>query len=148
MSLEIKVCPRCGAEYSWIERRVTPHNVYLLAVHVYKEDGKRRVRKCYLGPEELYKHVERVHNLDALTNVSEQDYLKLAMRSLTRIKLLAESGLLTEDAKREAMHAMQRLANYLVKVYKVVDKSTAQDERGKRRRGGRRGNTKHRKRIM
>ena len=59
---EDKICPRCGAKFSYIERRRTAHNVYLYAVHVSFQGRKRKVRKCYLGAEIMYKYVERTHS--------------------------------------------------------------------------------------
>jgi len=65
--MSLKLCPRCGAPYSWIERRESGGRVYYYAVHVYKDSsGKRRVKKCYLGPEE-YEYVSRLHAKEGLT---------------------------------------------------------------------------------
>ena len=66
----VKVCPRCGLEYSYIERRVIGGRVYLYAVHVtrVREGGrvKRRVRKCYLGPEDSYEYVSMLHEREGI----------------------------------------------------------------------------------
>ncbi len=53
-----KLCPRCGQPYSYLEkRRVKGTNQeYFYAVHVYKEGGRWRKRRCYLGPR-LYSRV-------------------------------------------------------------------------------------------
>lgn len=57
-----KVCPRCGERYSYIERRRVGRNVYLYAVHYWRdESGRRRVRKCYLGPL-TYEYVSHLHD--------------------------------------------------------------------------------------
>jgi len=56
-----KICPVCGARYSYIERRRTKHNVYIYFVHIYFEGRRRRVKKCYAGAEKCYKYVERTH---------------------------------------------------------------------------------------
>jgi hypothetical protein len=56
----LKICPRCGLPYSYIEERETGSNTYYYAVHYYTI-GKRRVKKrCYLGPE-VYKYVSKTH---------------------------------------------------------------------------------------
>ena len=47
-----KICPRCGEPYAWLERRRHGNYVYLYAVHERTENGARRRRRCYLGPEE------------------------------------------------------------------------------------------------
>ena len=66
----VKVCPRCGLEYSYIEKRVVGGRVYLYAVHVMKvrEGGrvKRKVRKCYLGPEDSYEYVSMLHEREGI----------------------------------------------------------------------------------
>jgi hypothetical protein len=56
-----QVCERCGAKIDYVERKVTEFNTYLYAIHVTKEGGKWRTRKCYLGPEEEYKNVTKLH---------------------------------------------------------------------------------------
>ncbi|MFP3209386.1 MAG: hypothetical protein RXR82_06800 [Nitrososphaeria archaeon] len=50
--LDDKICPRCGEPYAWLERRLRGDRVYLYAVHEHRENGARRRRRCYLGPEE------------------------------------------------------------------------------------------------
>jgi hypothetical protein len=56
LSEELRVCPRCGRPYSYLERHRIGRKVYLYAVHYegYESgpDGRmrKRVRKCYLGP--------------------------------------------------------------------------------------------------
>jgi len=64
--LEKGFCPRCGQKYSYIERREQGNNVYLLAVHVTRENKKRHVRKCYLGPESDYIYVSYMHPEEGL----------------------------------------------------------------------------------
>jgi hypothetical protein len=50
--LDDKICPRCGEPFAWLERRLRRDRVYLYAVHEHRENGARRRRRCYLGPEE------------------------------------------------------------------------------------------------
>ena len=51
------ICPRCHKPFSYIETRKTEHNEYRYAVHVKRKGGKRRIKKCYLGPADGYKYV-------------------------------------------------------------------------------------------
>ena len=53
-----KICPRCGQPYSYLEKKRVKGSKqeYYYAVHVYKEGGKWRKRRCYLGPS-VYTHV-------------------------------------------------------------------------------------------
>jgi len=64
MSEKGKICPRCGECYSWLERRGVREGgreyEYFYAVHEYRESGKRRIKKCYLGPAE-YRYVTTTH---------------------------------------------------------------------------------------
>jgi hypothetical protein len=60
--MKVAACPECG-EPGYLERRPRGHNTYLYVVHTYyvsNADGRRmrRRRRCYLGAEERYKHVD------------------------------------------------------------------------------------------
>ena len=62
-----KICPRCGREYQYIEQRRQGNQTYFYAVHIERiGNGKRRVRKCYLGPLK-YEYVTRLHQKEGLT---------------------------------------------------------------------------------
>ncbi|MEB3779747.1 MAG: hypothetical protein GSR85_05905 [Desulfurococcales archaeon] len=63
--LKSRICPRCGLPFSWIERRRVGDNTYYYAVHESRLNGARRVRKCYLGPEE-YIYVSKMHSKEKL----------------------------------------------------------------------------------
>jgi len=52
----LKVCPRCGSTYSYIERRRINGKTYLYAVHYV--EGKRR--RCYLGAD-VYTYFNKVY---------------------------------------------------------------------------------------
>jgi len=63
------VCPRCGRPIDYLERRVVRRKdkdgkvreqVYFIAWHYLRgPDGRRQIKKCYLGPER-YVHANRV----------------------------------------------------------------------------------------
>lgn len=92
----MSVCPRCGLEYNWLERRKGKNNVYIYAVHY---EGKRNVRKCYLGAEK-YKYIEHFYNL-GLTNSLELDYLQTALFSLQNFyDYLVEIGRMEDEKIR------------------------------------------------
>lgn len=59
------ICPRCGVKINWIERRRVGDSIYYYAVHETKIEGKRHIRKCYLGPE-TYEYVSRTHAREGL----------------------------------------------------------------------------------
>ncbi|MGB9734461.1 MAG: hypothetical protein ACPL2E_07715 [Conexivisphaera sp.] len=47
----VRVCPRCGAPYTYLERRARGGVIYYYAVHEEHEGGRRIRTKHYLGPE-------------------------------------------------------------------------------------------------
>lgn len=52
--LEQKICPRCGRRFTYLEERKNGSNTYVYCVHVRKHNGKRSIKKCYLGPKTAY----------------------------------------------------------------------------------------------
>ena len=67
MVVEEKICPRCSKTYKYIEKRRIKEQVYYYALHFHlDEDGRKHVKKCYLGAE-TYIYVKRVH-LDSKIN--------------------------------------------------------------------------------
>ncbi len=62
--VEKPLCPRCGEVVNWFEKRKVGNQVYIYAVHYM---GKKRVRKCYLGPASNYEYVSRLHTREGLS---------------------------------------------------------------------------------
>jgi len=59
-----KVCPKCGEPYSYVEEIDIGGRLYLYAVHYVKdESGKRRKKRCYLGPKDGYEYVSKTHEI-------------------------------------------------------------------------------------
>jgi hypothetical protein len=59
-----KVCPKCGQPYSYIEEIDIGGRLYLYAVHYVKdESGKRKKKRCYLGPKDGYEYVSKTHDI-------------------------------------------------------------------------------------
>jgi hypothetical protein len=94
-------CPICGDIIDSIERRPTESNVYLYAVHLEKEGGKWRVRKCYLGPESQYIYVSKFHEREGLVLRGLMDFDR-ALEYLERLKEYFKSIQL-EDSRRERL---------------------------------------------
>jgi len=93
-----KKCPRCGQEYSYLERHRKGGRVYVVAVHYegyVKAEGKvrKKVRKCYLGPEGSYDYVSRLHAREGLVLRGASDheralaYLDALISYLASVKL-------------------------------------------------------------
>jgi len=56
-----KPCPKCGRVIDWVERRVVNGHVYVYAAHVSVVDGKKKITKCYLGPDR-YTYATKTHS--------------------------------------------------------------------------------------
>jgi len=97
-----KICPKCGREYKWIERKEIKGNIYLYAVHVYKENGRRRIRKCYLGPKEHKREV--VFNIERIS-----DYLDELIKYLKTVNL-------DDGVRKDLGVKFMRIGRYLLKL--------------------------------
>ena len=64
ISSEKKICPKCGQPYSYVEEIDIGGRSYLYTVHYIKdESGKRRKKRCYLGPKDGYEYVSKTHEI-------------------------------------------------------------------------------------
>ena len=102
----MKICPRCGERYSYIDRKKVRDQVYLYAVHYYKVGGKRKVRKCYLGPESEYIYVSRLHEFPLRGPLDRERILKY-LRSLVALLVLRKDKF-DEKTKREIKEELIR----------------------------------------
>jgi len=93
---EVRVCPRCGGRISWVERHRHGDRVYLVAVHYLgydRETGKKNIKKCYLGPEDVYEYVSRIHEREGLELKGLGDdrryleYLDALINYISRVEL-------------------------------------------------------------
>ena len=116
---ERSVCPRCGAPISWVETQTKGSRVYYYAVHYmgYTKSGgrvRKRVRKCYLGPE-LYEYVSRLHSdiglrlEGAVVDRRVLHYLDAFISALASAEL--DRATLTEVLTK-LKHLAQRLEDY------------------------------------
>ena len=93
--MDKEICPRCGREISWIEKRVIGSRTYLYAVH----RVGRSIKKCYLGPEDTYIYVSKTHSNDGLIfwGLIRSDRLKLYLSSI--LQALSSSDFSEEDLR-------------------------------------------------
>ena len=77
------LCPRCGSP-GYEEVRNVQGRTYFYFVHVTKEDGKRRVHKCYLGPR-LYRYVERLNPLGLAGLIDRDRFIQYIMTILAQL---------------------------------------------------------------
>jgi len=101
-----KVCPRCGLKYSYIERRSVGDQVYLYAVHYLKVKGKRKVRKCYLGPESSYIYVSKMHEFTLRGPLDKLRILNYLDAILNLLVLEREK--LGEETRKKVVEKLKR----------------------------------------
>ena len=92
---EKKLCPRCNQPYSYIESYTKGSQKYYVAVHYegYEKaevEGKKRikkkVRKCYLGPQ-VYKYVEKLHELGLSGPIDKERFKRYFKELLDQVDL-------------------------------------------------------------
>jgi len=111
-----KVCPRCGLKYSYLERRRVGDRVYLYAVHYFKVGRKRRIRKCYLGPESDYIYVSKMHEFTLRGPLDKKRVLKY-LNSLLHI-ISARRDELDPNTRREIVERL----SWTIKILEGEDK--------------------------
>jgi hypothetical protein len=77
-------CPRCGMD-GYLEKRRVGGNVYYYYRHVYYADGKRRERRCYLGPDR-YIHAEKFNKIWLAGMVDEDRFFRYAEAIIPTLK--------------------------------------------------------------
>jgi hypothetical protein len=115
----VDVCPKCGdLGYIVVEPRGRDRyrREYVFMVHIKERAGKKRkIRKCYLGPVDKYKYVDRVHGLFALTNLVDQDYLEVVKSAVDKYVERAKTTATRyggEKARILLLEASRRLARF------------------------------------
>ncbi len=103
-----KVCPRCGQPYSYVERtkaRGTQQRYYY-AVHLIKEAGKWKKKRCYLGPK-VYAHVTKIQGFQ-LYGLMETKRLIEYLEDITQ-EVLSRANRLTEDDIKRIKRILESL---------------------------------------
>jgi len=98
-------------KYSYIERRKVGDRVYLYAVHYLKVGGKRRIKKCYLGPEGNYIYVSKMHEFSLRGPLDRRRTLNYLDAILNL--LMVEREKLDEETKREIVEKLRRAIEVL-----------------------------------
>jgi len=113
----VDICPSCKKPVSWYEKRKTKHNTYVYAAHEIKENGKRKIRKCYLGPEKEYNYVSRMQKGLVLRGLIDEN------RELEYLEELIES-LIEEELsidKNKAKELVEKLEEFTRKLRKYAE---------------------------
>jgi hypothetical protein len=108
ISSQKKICPKCGEPYSYIEEIDIGGRSYLYTVHYVKdENGKRKKKRCYLGPKEGYEYVSKTHDI-TFYGLDRQDryirYLEEILRLLGSFEPVSTDP---DDFKRDFENVMR-----------------------------------------
>ena len=118
----LKICPRCGLEFSYYETHRIGDKEYLYAVHYegYSKDSsgkiRKKVRKCYLGPVSAYEYVTKMHFREGLVlrGLIDPDraisYINALINYIRRSKLDPGEALKLADKFQELAKALREIA--------------------------------------
>lgn len=107
----VKLCPRCGLPYSYIERKRVRNREYFYAVHEIRGKGKRKRRKCYLGPRE-YLYVTSLHDDLILRGLIDSErIIKYLIEISNHIKKIYPY--LNTNTRKEILSLLEKLLNDL-----------------------------------
>ena len=112
----IKLCPRCGMPYSYLEIRRRGDKIYYYAVHEEWKGGRRiSRRKCYLGPD-IYTYVTALHTDERLVlygMLNKERALAYLERLLNFLKYVDDISILDR--------AIKLLENHLSELKRLVE---------------------------
>ena len=132
---KVKICPRCGKEYNYIETRkyrTADGSIqeYRFAVHVYKQDGRRRKKRCSLGPVSYIYSTETQTDIGgmtvrgALVEYKLHEYLDSA---LSGIKLLLEKRQIKKKDLDEIIEVLEVSLDELKKLRERLGKEEEEE---------------------
>jgi len=139
-----KPCPRCHMTIDFLERKRVRGQVYLYAWHYLRgPDGKRKIKRCYLGPEH-YIHGQVTHkpmgidlkgmgqDLEDIPRYSE--YLRNVAK---RLRNLIEDHTLPSRHARAIAEAIEELAGLIEPMRQYIEeKAKEEEEEAKAMAGG------------
>ena len=108
------LCPRCGQPISYYKRKKVGNRVYVYAVHYVKVGGKSRKKECYLGPEDEYEYVSRMHMREGLMLKGMAD----KKRAVEYLETLIQN--ITETAEQLEAHELRRLEQMLTQAQQQI----------------------------
>jgi hypothetical protein len=106
-----RACPRCGAEGGYLWSRHVGDHTYYYWVHTSYEGGRRKVRRCYLGPKS-YTYVEKLNPL-GLSGALDKDRFQRYARTLLHQLSLEQKEWLLELLEAELKPKGPRLLSRL-----------------------------------
>jgi len=137
-------CPRCHMTIDFLERKKVRGQVYLYAWHYLKgPDGKRKIKRCYLGPEH-YIHGRVTHepmgidlkgmgqDLEDIPRYSE--YLTKMAKNL---RDLMGNGTLSSKHAMAIVEAIEEVAGLIEPMRQYIEaKAKEEEEEAKAMAGG------------
>ena len=105
----LRQCPRCGEPGGWVEYRIINGHAYYYWVHSTRRNGKREIKRCYLGPD-AYTYVAQVKATNIHGLISEDlnevlNHLRAILSRITRT-IGTEGG---EETVMEIVRELERL---------------------------------------
>ena len=131
-----RVCPRCGRPIDWVERRVMNGHVYYYAWHIITdENGQKRRKKCYLGPEK-YDYANRVLTtagiqVKSLAHQLIDDKPLIASQLEELAKAIEEKMVRTEISAYTAQQLADRLQGLADRLRKYAEERAKEEARAK-----------------
>ena len=84
----LRICPSkdcpCREKPGYVEARRRGDQIYYYFVHYWKEGGKRRIHKCYLGAHR-YKYVEPFNPLGLAGELDRARFIRYLRRLLEKL---------------------------------------------------------------
>ncbi|MEM1694593.1 MAG: hypothetical protein QW456_10320 [Ignisphaera sp.] len=111
------MCPRCGLMGT---RSVEKRNGRFYVYYVHYDSKSGKLRKCYIGPVEGYRYVEKLHSL-ALDNLEDVDYIAVALNALNCFVNMF-MRLRDSDVKRGLVERFALFLENAVKMYEMLKK--------------------------
>jgi hypothetical protein len=115
-----RICPICGQKISYIERKKIHEKFYLYCVHVKREAGKRKTKRCYLGPEARLKAPPPIK----IASLSGEEISRPIIEQIEISKELLEDILMYYDKRRTTKMTKERKARAVEAFRKVFSKGT------------------------
>jgi len=114
------ICPRCGKPFRWIYQEAIYGRTYLYAVHEEIVEGKKKRRKCYLGPADSYEYVSKTHDLEFYGMTKEDRYITYLEEILNLFASEEPVSIDPDDFRRDFENIM-KIKSLLKKINNEVD---------------------------
>ena len=129
-------CPRCGLPIDFLERKRVGNQVYYVAWHYLRgPDGRRQIKRCYLGPEK-YVHANRLLaaaglHVKSLAQQLMEDRPLVVSQLEELAKAIEEKMARTEISAYTAQQLADRLQGLLDRLRKYAEERAKEEARAK-----------------